>query len=263
MNVSIHEKTLENGLRVIVCPDHGAPVLTVNVIYKVGSFDEDHTRTGLAHLFEHLMFDNTSTGMDKQYDIMCAKAGGSNNAYTTYDHTTYYITLPSHQIDLGLWLEAERMRSFSITDKALATQRSVVIEEIKQNVMNQPYMRWVFAMQKAAFKAGSGYSWDTYGDPAHVASTTLDDASGFHARFYNPANAVLVIAGDTTPEEAFAKAEEQFGSIPKPEVSPTRSAFTLDDRLYGTHLTEPDSVPSSASYISVHMPGSKTILSLP
>ena len=133
--IEIHRTTLSNGLRVVVCPDHASPNVTVDVMYHVGSFDERPDRTGLAHLFEHLMFDNTTTGVLKQYDTLCTKAGGSNNAYTTYDYTNYYINLPAHQAELGFWLEAERMKAFMITDHALETQRSVVIEEINQNVI--------------------------------------------------------------------------------------------------------------------------------
>lgn len=252
--INLHERTLSNGLRVIVCPDHGAPVITVNVIYRVGSFDERPNKTGLAHLFEHLMFDNTSTGMDKQYDTFCTKAGGSNNAYTTYDHTTYYINLPSHQLDLGLWLEAERMKMFAITDHALQTQRSVVIEEIKQNVENQPYMKWHFALDRSAFRAPSSYGWNVYGSPEHVASVTLDDAHDFYQRYYQPGNAVLVIAGDVDPEKAFARAEAHFGDIPAATSPIERNVFDIEHRRFGVHTVETDDVPVPAVYVATHLP---------
>lgn len=252
--INIHERTLSNGLRVIVCPDQGAPVITVNVTYHVGSFDERPNKTGLAHLFEHLMFDNTSTGMDKQYDTYCTKAGGSNNAYTTYDYTTYYISLPAHQLDLGLWLEAERMRMFAITDHALQTQRSVVIEEIKQNVENQPYMKWHFALDRSAFAAPSSYGWNVYGSPEHVASVTLDDAHDFYKRFYQPGNAVLVIAGAVDPNDAFVRAEAHFGGIAGATAPIVRNTFDVAQRRTGVHVVETDDVPVPAVFLATHLP---------
>ena len=252
--ISLNERVLSNGLRVIVCPDHGAPVVTVNVIYHVGSYDERSNKTGLAHLFEHLMFDNTSTGMEKQYDSYCTKAGGTNNAYTTYDHTTYYINLPAHQLDLGLWLEAERMRMFAITDHALQTQRSVVIEEIKQNVENQPYAKWHFALDRTAYTLPCSYAWNVYGTAEHVASVSLDDAKDFYQRFYQPGNAVLVIAGDVDVEHAFAKAEAHFGPIAGSAVAPVRNVFDPAHRQFGSHTIEPDEVPVPAVYLATHLP---------
>jgi len=252
--ITLHERVLSNGLRVIVCPDHGAPVVTVNVIYHVGSYDERANKTGLAHLFEHLMFDNTSTGMEKQYDSYCTKAGGTNNAYTTYDHTTYYINLPAHQLDLGLWLEAERMRMFAITDHALQTQRSVVIEEIKQNVENQPYAKWQFALDRTAYKLPSSYAWNVYGTTEHVASVTLEDAKDFYQRFYQPSNAVLVIAGDVDVENAFAKAEAHFGPITGSTIPTIRNEFDPAHRQFGSHTIEPDEVPVPAVFLATHLP---------
>lgn len=256
--IEIHERTLKNGLRVVVCPNTKAPVVTINVIYRVGSVNEDPNKTGLAHLFEHLMFDNTSTGMDKQYDVYCTKAGGTNNAYTTYDHTTYYITLPSHQLSIGLWLEAERMRSFAITEQALATQRSVVLEEINQNVENQPYMKWYQALDQAAYNPSSSYSWNVYGLPAHVAGVTMDDARAFFEKFYGPHNAVLTITGNCEVEAAFAQAEEQFGSIEAVASFIKQPEFSADSYQRGTHIVVPDNVPVPAVYIAVHMPPAVT-----
>jgi len=253
--IDLAERTLPNGLRVIACPDPSVSVVTVHVMYKVGSYDEDPHRTGLAHLFEHLMFDNTSTGILKQYDIYCTKAGGTNNAYTTYDHTSYHITLPAHQLELGLWLEAERMRMFSIHQRDLDTQQSVVLEEIKQNVENQPYQRWMTAMDKACFDPACHYSWNVYGEPEHVASVSLDDAHAFFDRYYRPSNAVLVVAGDCEPEQVFALAERIFGSIKETGSPIKRSAYDPATRRHGVHVVEPDSVPTAAVFISIHGPG--------
>ncbi len=250
-----HQTVLSNGLRVVVCPDHGAPVVNVTVMYQVGSADEVYGKTGLAHLFEHLMFDNTSNGMQKQYDTFCAKAGGTNNAYTTYDYTTYYINLPAHQVELGYWLEAERMRAFMITDGALATQRSVVVEEIKQNVENQPYGKWRHAMEAAAFDSQSAYSWEVYGSAKDVEGVTMEDAKSFFERFYQPGNAVLCVAGDVEPEHAAALAERHFGGIPAPASKIVRNIFKPEWRRQGIIGIVPDAVPMPATFLAFHVPG--------
>ncbi len=254
--IETHMTTLSNGLRLVVCPDHESPNVTVDVMYHVGSFDEQANRTGLAHLFEHLMFDNTTTGLQKQYDTLCTKAGGSNNAYTTYDYTNYYINLPAHQAELGFWLEAERMKGFMITDHALETQRSVVIEEINQNVNNTPYGRWRFAQQAVAFDAQSSYSWEIYGSSEHVAVVSMDDARSFFDRYYRPSNAVLCVAGDISPDAALTYAERHFGGIPggSPVI---RNVFDPSWRRRGGHVTQPDSVAIPAVFISVHLPGDR------
>jgi zinc protease len=253
-NITIQETVLDNGLRVVLCPKDSMPIVTVNVTYRVGSHDEEKRRTGLAHLFEHLMFDNNSTGTSKQFDVLCAKAGGTNNAYTSYDQTVYHVTLPSHQLDLGLWLEAERMRQFQITDQALGTQRSVVLEEIKQQVLDQPYGKWLFATDKAAYDPQCHYSWHVYGDPEHVAATTMDDARSFYERFYRPDNAVLCVAGTFDADQALESIHRIFGSIPRSVEPPTRPTFDETFRRAG-HVVIPDAVSVPAIFVSVHMPG--------
>jgi predicted Zn-dependent peptidase len=224
-------------------------------MYRVGSHDELHGKTGLAHLFEHLMFDNAAPGVDKQYDVYCTKAGGSNNAYTTFDYTTYHIDLPAHNLELGLWLESERMRAFRITDHALQTQRSVVVEEINQNVFNQPYGVWRKAQQEIAYTAASSYSWDVYGSPNDVAAVTMDDAKNFFETFYHPSNAVLCVAGDIDLASAQNLVERYFGTISDAGADITRTRFLPEMMLRGTHATVTDNVPLTAVFVSIHMPG--------
>jgi len=250
-----YDTTLGNGLRVVVCPDHTAPVVNVTVMYRVGSHDEHRGKTGLAHLFEHLMFDNAAPDNDKQYDIYCTKAGGSNNAYTTFDYTTYYIDLPSNNVELGFWLESERMKSFRITQHALQTQRSVVVEEINQNVMNQPYGVWRRAQQEIAYAAQSSYSWDVYGYESDVSGVTIDDARSFFERFYRPSNAVLCVSGDVTPDRAIELAQRFFGDIPDRQESIDRNVFLDESPQYGAHRVVQDNVPMTAVFLAVHVPG--------
>lgn len=254
-HITPYDTTLENGLRVVLCPDNAAPVVNVTVMYRVGSHDEHRGKTGLAHLFEHLMFDNAAPGVEKQYDVYCTKAGGTNNAYTTFDYTTYHIDVPSHNLELGLWLESERMRAFRITDHALQTQRSVVIEEINQNVFNQPYGVWRKAQQEVAYTEQSSYSWDVYGSADDVASVTMQDAGSFFGTFYHPSNAVLCVAGDLSIPETMLLIEKHFGSISLPTPTIERTAFSEAMRQCGTSLTIEDNVPLTAVFLSIHTSG--------
>lgn len=254
-HIDIHDTQLDNGLRVIICPDRTAPVVNVTVMYRVGSHDEHAGKTGLAHLFEHLMFDNAAPETEKQYDVYCTKAGGSNNAYTTFDYTAYHIDLPSHQIELGYWLEAERMRSFRITDHALQTQRSVVVEEINQNVFNQPYGIWRKAQQAIAYDAKSSYSWDVYGSADDVSGVSMDDARGFFEHFYHPSNAVLCVSGDVDVPHAIELAQKHYGDIGDTKKPIERTVFEESFRRYGTHKVVADAVPMTAVYVSIHLPG--------
>lgn len=253
--LDIREKTLDNGLRVVVCANRKAPVVSVNVVYHVGSTNEHRGQTGLAHLFEHLMFDNTTTGIDKQYDKYCARAGGSNNAYTTYDHTMYYISLPSHQLELGLWLESQRMAGFAITDFALTTQRNVVVEEIKQNQENQPYAKWNPAMDAAAFSSDSSYSWCVYGSQEDVSAVDMPTVEQFYNTHYHTTNAVLVIAGNVEFDDAFDRAEKHFGWIQRRPSQASTVTFTPTFIRKGVHSIEQDEVPLPAVFIAHHMPG--------
>jgi len=254
-HITPYDTTLQNGLRVVLCPDNAAPVVNVTVMYRVGSHDERRGKTGLAHLFEHLMFDNAAPGVEKQYDVYCTKAGGTNNAYTTFDYTTYHIDVPSHNLELGLWLESERMRAFRITDHALQTQRSVVIEEINQNVFNQPYGVWRKAQQEVAYTEESSYSWDVYGSAEDVASVTMLDAESFFGTFYHPSNAVLCVAGDISVPEAMLLIEHHFGSISLPTPTIERTSFSPSMRQQGTSLVVEDNVPLTAVFLSLHTPG--------
>lgn len=254
-SITPHVTTLSNGLRLVVCPDASTPVVNVTVLYRVGSHDEHQGKTGLAHLFEHLMFDNAAPEQDKMYDLYCTKAGGSNNAYTTFDYTCYHIDVPAHQAELGMWLEAERMRSFRITKHALQTQRSVVIEEINQNVMNQPYGIWRKAQQELCYEPSSSYSWDVYGSADDVAGVTMDDAHNFFSTYYHPSNAVLCVAGSISVVEAERLAYQHFGAIADESTAIIRNSFDATQRRVGVHQAIPDNVPMAATYISVHLPG--------
>ncbi len=251
--LNIEYNTLSNGLGVVICPINNSPVVTVQMNYRVGSVNERRGKTGLAHLFEHMMFDNNTSGTKKQYDVFCSKAGGSNNAYTTYDYTAYHITLPSHQVQLGLWLEAERMRSFNISRDSLETQRQVVIEEIKQNVENQPYQRWSAAMDESAFTKESGYSWNVYGYVPDLESVTMEDANHFFETFYHPGNAVLTVCGNIQVSEVQHCIQEYFGSITRSNQV-YRPTFSKSHCRKGVHTVVSDTVAVPAVFLAFHVP---------
>ena len=170
-------KTLSNGLEVIVHEDSSTPLATINILYKVGARDEDPERTGFAHLFEHLMFGGSVNIPD--YDGPLQLAGGDNNAFTNNDITNYYLTLPSHNLETGFWLESDRMLNLEFSEKSLEVQRNVVIEEFKQRYLNQPYGDVWLLLRPLAYKVHP-YHWATIGkDVNHIANASLDDVRNF------------------------------------------------------------------------------------
>jgi len=202
---------LPNGLRVLVHEDNSTPMAVVNVLYDVGARDEDPSRTGFAHLFEHLMFGGSIN--IAEYDDELQKAGGENNAYTTNDLTNYYCQLPSANIETAFWLESDRMLSLAFSKKSLEVQRKVVSEEFKEHYINKPYGDVWFRMREMAYEEHP-YKWMTIGkELKHIEQATLEDVKQFFFRHYTPANAILVIAGNVVTAEVLALAEKWFGDI--------------------------------------------------
>lgn len=207
----IEKMTLPNGLRVIAHPDNNTALSVVNVLYDVGARDEDPSRTGFAHLFEHLMFEGTRHV--KHFDRHVQDAGGTNNAFTSNDITNYYISLPASNTETGVWLEADRMGFLDITPEKLDIQKKVVIEEFKERYLNQPYGDVWAELRKLAYTTHP-YQWPTIGKSTdHVADSSLDEVQDFHKRFYLPDNAVLCVAGNVQPDAVFKMAERWFGPI--------------------------------------------------
>jgi predicted Zn-dependent peptidase len=207
--------TLANGLRVIVHRDTSTPMAVVNVMYDVGARDEDPNKTGFAHLFEHLMFGGSLH--IENYDEPLQMAGGENNAYTTNDLTNYYIQLPAENIETAFWLESDRMLSLAFGEKSLDVQRKVVIEEFKEHYINKPYGDAWHKMRELAYQVHP-YRWMTIGkELSHVEKAKLEDVKNFFFKFYRPANAILVVAGNVTVEQAKQLSEKWFGDIPAGE----------------------------------------------
>lgn len=203
---------LDNGLRIIVHEDHSTPMAVVNVMYDVGSRDEDPNRTGFAHLFEHLMFGGSIH--IPEYDTPLQLAGGENNAYTSSDVTNYYIQLPAENLETAFWLESDRMLSLAFKKKSLDVQKKVVCEEFKEHYLNKPYGDVWFKIREMAYERHP-YQWLTIGkELSHIENAELTDVKEFFFKFYRPNNAILVVAGHVNTSEVVELAEKWFGSIP-------------------------------------------------
>jgi len=197
--VEFHRFSLENGLKVIVHQDETTPIVTFNLLYNVGSRDEDPERTGFAHLFEHLMFGGSVN--IPVYDEPLERAGGENNAFTSTDITNYYITVPRENLETAFWLESDRMLSLDFSQRSLDIQKSVVIEEFNQRYLNQPYGDAWLLLRPLAYKVHP-YRWPTIGkDPKHIMDSNLQEVKDFFFSYYAPNNAILCLSGNVTIDE--------------------------------------------------------------
>ena len=212
--IQFEKYTLPNGLKVILHEDHSAPVVAVTALYHVGSKNEDTARTGFAHFFEHLLFEGSENIKRGEFDKYITNAGGALNANTSQDRTFYYELLPSNQVDLGLWLESERMMHAKIEQIGVNTQREVVKEEKRQRMDNRPYGSFLTEMLKRAFKVHP-YQWAPIGSMDHLNAAKLEEFIQFYKTFYVPNNCVLSIAGDFNKADVKQKIEAYFGPIQK------------------------------------------------
>lgn len=208
------EFTLDNGLHVILHEDHSTPIVAVSVMYHVGSKNENPNRTGFAHFFEHLLFEGSENMGRGEFDKYVKNAGGTLNANTTNDRTYYYEILPSNQLELGLWLESERMLHAKVENKGIETQRLVVKEERRQRIDNRPYGTILEETMKRLFKKHP-YNWSVIGSMDHLDAAQEADYKNFYKTFYVPNNAILSIAGDLDVDEAKKMVTKYFGTIPK------------------------------------------------
>ena len=214
LQIPVEHQTLPNGLRVVVAPDSAAPVVTVGVYYKIGFRLEPQGRSGFAHLFEHMMFQGSENAAKMQHIKLINSSGGVLNGSTMYDVTNYYQAVPSNALERILWLEADRMRALKVDDENLRNQRDVVKEEVRVNVMNQPYggFPWL-DMPPVAFRNWAN-AHNFYGDFADLDAASLADVQTFFRTYYIPNNAVLLILGDVGASDGFALAEKYFANIP-------------------------------------------------
>lgn len=215
-SISFEEYDLSNGLHVILHQDNTAPIVTTSVMYHVGAKDEQPDRTGFAHFFEHLLFEGTKNIENGAWFSIVTENGGTNNANTTDDRTYYYEVFPSNNLELGLWMESERMLHPIIEQDGVDTQNEVVKEEKRLRVDNQPYGKFLENVKKHLF-IKHPYRWTTIGEMEHLDSATLDEFLAFNKKFYVPNNAVLVVAGDIDINKTKKMVEEYFGPIPRGE----------------------------------------------
>lgn len=213
-NIEFTEFTLPNGLQVILHQDKTTPIVAVSVMYHVGSKNENPDKTGFAHFFEHLLFEGSENIGRGEYDKYIEKAGGTLNANTSMDRTYYFEILPSNQLELGLWLESERMLHAIVENVGIETQRQVVKEERRQRIDNQPYGSFLEQVMMRAYTVHP-YKWPVIGSMAHLDAAVESDYKNFYKDFYVPNNAIVSIAGDIDIENAKALVTKYFGSIPK------------------------------------------------
>ena len=255
--IEFTEFTLDNGLHVILHEDNTTPNVVVNIMYHVGAKNENPERTGFAHFFEHLMFEGSKHIDRGEFDRIVESSGGALNAFTSFDVTNYYVFLPSNQLELGLWLESERLLHPKIDSIGIATQKSVVTEEMKQSRDNQPYGRLIIETVSRAFTEHP-YQSDVLGQDAHIRAATDEDIKAFHDMFYVPDNAVLVIAGDIDTEETRGLVEKYFGDIPSGRYEIYRPDVVEPVRRHEVRDTIFDNVQLPMIIQAYHIPAQGT-----
>ncbi|MBL4669061.1 MAG: insulinase family protein [Flavobacteriales bacterium] len=248
--INFEKFTLENGLKVIVHKDKSTPIVAFNLLYDVGARDENENQTGFAHLFEHLMFGGSLN--IPNFDEPLQKVGGTNNAFTSNDITNYYITLPKDNLETAFWLDSDRMLSLAFTDKSLEVQRNVVIEEFKQNYLNQPYGDVWLLLRPLAYQTHP-YKWATIGkEVSHIENATMDDVKTFFHKHYRPNNAILTVAGNVELNEIKQLTRKWFGDIPKGDV-PQRKLPKEPQQTEEKRLEVERDVPANAIYKAYKM----------
>jgi zinc protease len=247
--------TLGNGLKVLLHKDVNTPMACVNTLFDVGARDEIESKTGFAHLFEHLMFGGSVN--IPEFDTPLQNAGGNNNAFTSNDITNYYDTLPATNLEVALWLESDRMTSLAFTPKSLEVQRNVVIEEFKQRYLNQPYGDVWLELRPLAYKEHP-YKWATIGkEISHVEDATMEDVKAFFKKHYHPSNAILCIAGNFERNYIEDITNKWYGDIPNQLKAPRLLNVEPKQTDY-RELTIERAVPSKKFYYSFKMPARKT-----
>ena len=258
LNVPVERHQLSNGLRVNLSPDPTTPVVGVNLWYAVGSRNEREGRTGFAHLFEHMMFQGSKNVPKNRHFELVEKAGGSLNASTWFDRTNYFETLPSHHLELALWLESDRMGWLlpAMTQEKLENQQGVVKNERKERYDNQPYGDWDERLQALLFPPSHPYHHSVIGSMEDIGAATLEDVTDFFQTFYVPNNAVLTVAGDFEVERALELIGVYFGEIPAGAPVPPIPGTVEIPRVIGDTVREEvvGDVPLPRVYLAVRTP---------
>src|SRR4051812_5487738 len=235
MRIPIETVSLQNGLTVVLSEDHTAPIVAVNLWYHVGSANEREGRTGFAHLFEHMLFQGSADVGSNEHFELVQRAGGTLNGSTWLDRTNYFETVPSNQLELAIWLEANRMGFLlpAMTQQKLDTQRDVVQNERRWSVDNQPYGTWWERLPALVFPPDHPFHHSLIGSMAHLDAASLEDIAQFFSTYYTPDNAVLSIAGDFEVAEAMEMIERHFGIIPRGAGKPPLADMRVPDTFGG------------------------------
>lgn len=242
--------TLDNGLRLVVHEDKSSPMVAVNVVYDVGSRDEDPSKTGFAHLFEHLMFGGSQNVPD--FDGPIQNAGGENNAFTNTDMTNFYNVLPAENVETALWLESDRMKQLVFSEKALNIQKKVVVEEFKETCLAEPYGDVWHHLAELAYENHS-YRWPTIGKtPDHIKEAKLDDVVHFFNKHYTPRNAIIVISGNMKSSRAYELVQKWFADIPAGRKYDRAIPKDAPQQKKKEKIVT-GNVPLTALYLSFHM----------
>lgn len=260
LDYPIVQRTLDNGLRVVISEDHTTPTVAVNLWVNVGSRHESEGRTGFAHLFEHLMFQGSENVASGEHFAALMDAGARLNATTWFDRTNYFEVVPKGALELALWLEADRHGRLlaAVTQENLDNQRDVVKEEKRQRYDNQPYGQALPDMYATVFPEGHPYHHSTIGSMDDLDAATLDDVHAFFQRYYGPNNTVLTLVGDVDPDEAFALVQTYFGDLTASAQPPRGPVDALEPLTEPVRLERHEDVPSDRLYLTFRLPVANT-----
>lgn len=248
--ITYSKHKLKNGLTLLANRDRTSRMAAVNILYKVGARNENPSRTGLAHLFEHLMFKGTHSVPD--FDTPVQMACGENNAFTNNDYTDFYITLPIDNLQTALWLESDRMHGLNLSEEAIELEKRVVIEEFRQRYLNQPYGDVMMLMRQMAYTRHP-YRWATIGlSPDHIASASAEEIRAFYERYYQPSNAILSVSGDIDPEAFFSLAEKWFSGIENRDFAPQQIPVE-PEQIEPRRMEVERDVPATMIVMAFHM----------
>ena len=239
LNIPVVYYKLPNGLKVVISEDHMAPVVTVAVYYNVGFRLEPKGRTGFAHLFEHMMFQGSANVKKFEHAKFVEANGGSLNGHTDFDYTNYYQTLPSNRVEMALWLESDRMRSLDVSKENLKNQQEVVSEEVRVNVLNQPYQlfEWISLWENAFTNWHNSHNG--YGELAEINAATIEDVRSFFKTYYAPNNAVVTVVGDVDVNEVKKMIEKHFAAIPS-QPMPARADLSEPPQTKEKRVSQTD-----------------------
>ena len=256
LDYPIHRRVLDNGLRVVVSPDHTVPNVTVNLWVGVGSRHEVAGRTGFAHLFEHLMFQGSRHVRSGEHFEALMAEGGRLNATTWFDRTNYFETVPTGAVELALWLEADRHGHLldAVTQENLDNQRDVVKEEKRQRYDNQPYGTALIDVYATVFPEGHPYHHPTIGSMEDLDAASLEDVHDFFRRYYGPDNTVITLCGDITPERGFELVERYLGGLPASTEPPRDDLAQLAPLEAPARLEHRSAVPNDRLHIAFRLP---------